>query len=416
MIYATREGMTDETSHLSEFDQVLECISQSALNEDLIAQHVRGLFSRSLTHFGSSIYLANHSLGRVLDQTESDVVEGLSYWYRDAENAWEYWIAEINDFRQGIASLIQAPGYDCIIPKTSAGQGLRAILNCYDKPIRVVSSADEFNSIDHILKIYAQKGRIELERASPALNREYTIEDFSAALDKGADLLVVSMVMFTTGQLLEYLPSLIESAHCQGTKVVVDLYHATGVVPLNVTAMQTDFAIGGCYKYLHGGPGACWLYLNPEHLDGSLQTLDTGWFSQSEPFSFNRPEMPDTAAGGNGFLESTPAILPVYQARAGLAFTLATGVERIRHYSLHQQQYLEQRLRDNLIPFLGKCGTRGAFVAMPHQCAGELAMQLETEGIICDAREGLLRFGPDLLNSKAELSTAVEKLAFIWAD
>lgn len=408
--------MNIDTNDQYEFEQTLEFISESALNEELISQHVRGLFSRSLGHAGDSIYLANHSLGRILDQTEADVVEGLGYWYRDAENAWEHWLAEIDAFRYGVASLIQAPRDDCIIPKTNAGQGLRAILNCYDQPTRVISSSDEFNSVDHILKIYAQKDRIEHEQIIPALNREYQLEDFTAAMSKGADLLVVSMVMFTSGQLLDFLPSLIETAHSRGTKVLVDLYHAAGVLPLSVADMQIDFAIGGSYKYLHGGPGACWLYLNPDHLDGSMQTLDTGWFSQSEPFSFARPELPDIAADGNGFLESTPAVLPFFQARAGLSFTLATGVDRLRRYSLQQQQYLEQLLRDHQIPFLGKCGSRGAFIAMPHQRAEQLVTRLEAKGIICDAREGLLRFGADILNTKAELATAVETLASIWAD
>ena len=120
--------------------------------------------------------------------------------------------------------------------------------------------------------------------------------------------------MFTTGQLLSDLPLLIEIAQQKGIKVFVDLYHAAGVVPLNVTDLDIDFAVGGSYKYLHGGPGACWLYLHPKHLDGSLQTLDTGWFAQSDPFAFNRSDTPELAKSGDGFLESTPAILPFYQA------------------------------------------------------------------------------------------------------
>ena len=89
-------------------------------------------------------------------------------------------------------------------------------------------------------------------------------------------------------------------------------------------------------------------------------------------------------------------------------------MERLRQYSIQQQHFLEQLLTDSEIPFLGQTGERGAFIAMPHQQADLIAEKLEVEGIICDAREGLLRFGPDLLNTKAELVLAVEKLDKVW--
>ena len=124
--------------------------------------------------------------------------------------------------------------------------------------------------------------------------------------------------------------------------------------------------------------------------------------------------MPQLAEGSNRFLESTPAILPFYQARAGLILTLAIGVERLRRYSLEQQKALEELLQKQSIPYLGRIEERGAFFAMPHQQARLIAERLVKVGIICDAREGLLRFCPDILNTQDELKTAVWKLAKIW--
>lgn len=399
----------------SDFEGSLAALRLAGINEQIINNQVRCLFSRSLQYSDNLIYLANHSLGRALDQTEPDILEGLSYWYSDHDKAWDYWLAEMNAFRDRIARLIHAPHSDCIVPKTNAGQGLRAILNCYDKPVRVITSADEFNSIDHILKIYAHKHRIDIQRVEPSAKGSYKAVDFIAAMEQGADLLAVSLVMFTTGQFLSDFQEVIEEAQHKKIRIIVDLYHAAGVIPLDVTDMNIDFAVGGCYKYLHGGPGACWLYIHPRHLDGSLQTLDSGWFAQTNPFAFNRPETPDLADDGNCFLESTPAILPFYQARAGLKLTLALGVERLRQYSLQQQQFLEQLLTAHGIAFIGYAGKRGAFIAMPHKKADLIVKKLETEGVICDAREGLLRFGPDLLNTKDELQKAVEQLARLWS-
>ena len=46
--------------------------------------------------------------------------------------------------------------------------------------------------------------------------------------------------------------------------VVLDAYQSAGSVPLDVTALGVDFAVGGCVKWLCGGPGAGWLYVRPD--------------------------------------------------------------------------------------------------------------------------------------------------------
>ncbi|MGH6937136.1 MAG: hypothetical protein ACRED2_13385, partial [Methylocella sp.] len=171
--------------------------------------------------------------------------------------------------------------------------------------------------------------------------------------------------------------------------------------------------IGGAYKYLRGGPGAAWLYVHPQHLDGTLRTLDTGWFATSQPLAFKRPECPSFALGAEGWLESTPAVLPFYQARAGLEFTLAMGVERLRTYSLTQQANLAGQLAEQGIAILGAGLSRGAFIAISTPRAEAATARLAEEGVVADAREGLLRLCPDILNSSQELSAAAGRVAHV---
>ncbi|MEE9302185.1 MAG: aminotransferase class V-fold PLP-dependent enzyme, partial [Thiotrichaceae bacterium] len=196
-----------------------------SLDESIINQHIRPLFSKSLQNT-PAIYLANHSLGRMLDETETDVLEGLQHWTCGREDAWDHWFAEMQSFREQTAALIHAESADCIIPKSSAGQGLRAVLNCYDEPIKVLISADEFNSIDFILKVFSQRKRIQLERIKPERNNDYQMDDFLNALQDSPKLIVLSMVLFTTGQLITNLKTLIDAAHHQGVLILLDLYHA----------------------------------------------------------------------------------------------------------------------------------------------------------------------------------------------
>ena len=116
--------------------------------------------------------------------------------------------------------------------------------------------------------------------------------------------------------------------------------------PWDVAAMRADFAVGGSYKYLRGGPGACFLYLSPEILASGLRPLDTGWFARENTFGYERHDPPSLRAGGNAFLESTPPVLTYYQARSGQQFTLAIAVERLRQYGQRQLSQLKLYLAD----------------------------------------------------------------------
>ncbi|MEE9413603.1 MAG: hypothetical protein V3V22_11190, partial [Methylococcales bacterium] len=98
--------MISELDNSQNFEDSLNDLGQLVMDEQAINRQVRCLFSRSQQHSEHRIYLANHSLGRALDQTELDVLEGLSYWYCDSEKAWESWLTEINAFRSCVAKLI----------------------------------------------------------------------------------------------------------------------------------------------------------------------------------------------------------------------------------------------------------------------------------------------------------------------
>lgn len=398
---------------MSEIGASVAALPAGELQEAEIRRHIDPLFSRVLRETGGHIYLANHSLGRPLDRTAADVEEGLSRWYGALDRAWVNWQAEMLLFRSRVATLIRAPGKQCIVPKASAGQGLRAVLNCYDAPLRVIATRNEFDSVDLILKAYAARGRIKINWVKSRADRRYRADDFATALRAGADLLVVSMVFFDTGQLLTEMDAIVGTAKAYGVRVLVDLYHVAGALPVDVQALDIDFAIGGAYKYLRGGPGAAWLYVHPRHLEGPLRTLDTGWFATPEPFTFGRPERPSFAAGADGWLESTPAVLPYYQARAGLEFTLAMGVERLRAYSLIQQGNLVERLAEQGIFVLAAGLPRGAFIAISIPKAEAAAARLLEGGVVADARGHLLRLCPDILNSSQELLETTGRVAHV---
>ena len=112
------------------------------------------------------------------------------------------------------------------------------------------------------------------------------------------------------------------------------------------------------------------------------------------------------ALGGRAFYESTPAVLTYYQAQAGLELVLSIGVERLRNYSLYQQNLLCSCLQENDIDVDSNRQKHGAFISLPHQDAEKISKQLMQEQVITDAREGYIRVCPDILNTSSELEAA----------
>jgi len=410
-------------------------LGDGPLTEAALTTHVAPLFSRARAAAGDRIYLANHSLGRPLDAMEQDVREGLAAWYATMNGAWDAWMAEGDAYRARLAQLLNAPRSDCVVPKTSAGQGLRAILNSYGDTggdgasrgllrdqgevgarrdeLRVVATRGEFDSLDVILREYAHRRRIDLTFVEPGAGGGFDTADIVDAIGTRVDLVVVSEVVFNSGQRIRHLDAIVQRTHGAGGRVLLDVYHSLGAFPVDVAAQDVDFAVGGSYKYLRGGPGACFLYLHPRHLDGSLRTLDIGWFAKRDPFAYQRPDPPQLAPGGDAFLESTPPVLAWYQARAGQQFALALDVARVRGYSVAQQKRLIALLASHGIAARGGVDDHGAFVVVTDRRAGAWRDALAQRQIVTDARGDCLRLCPDVLTTDDELQHAAHALGAI---
>jgi len=381
-------------------------MSSEPITEAWLKKKVWPRFARSRKEH-RKIYLANHSLGRPPDRMAQDVQHALDVWYHDMGGAWSEWIAARERWRALTARLIGAKRADCVIPKSSAGQGLRAVLNALagekKGKLRVVASDGEFDSIDFILRVYREQGRIDL--------RVLPWREISAG---NADLVVISSVQFRTGEWVHNLPKLMRAAKAAGALVMIDAYHHAGVLPLDVQSLSVDFAIGGSYKYLRGGPGACWLYVRPGLVE-TMRTPDTGWFAKEKPFAYERPDPPQFAAGGDAWLESTPQVLAPVQAMAGLELTLELGVERLRDYSIEQKQLLADFLSIRGVASDGAGDEYGAFLTVTNADPLRLVAGLARHNIVVDARGDRLRLCPDILNTESELAQVAEELAALLA-
>lgn len=392
-------------------------LGNGPLTEDGLRSSIFPLFSRVLER--REIYLANHSLGRPLDSTVSEMGAFAALWADQMDDAWGPWMEMQSAFRARIGATIGLSRPDATVPRPGAGQGLRSVLNALPPARggarhRVLTTRAEFDSIDFILKTYAHQGRAEVEWV-PTRDDLVDQDELINAIrgSRAIDLVVFSHVVFATGQFLDRAAEIVRAAHDAGALCLIDMYHSAGVVPVDLESLDADFAIGGSYKYFRGGPGAGWLAIHPRHLSvgqPTLRTLDTGWFAKRDTFGFQRTESPQLASGGDAWLECTPPIATMYQANAGLALLLAIGIERLRAYSVEQQAHLADALaahgvQTRLLP------SRGAFLLVPSRDAFALSAALKRAGLSTDARGSHVRLCPDILNTREELTRAADIIA-----
>ena len=128
-----------------------------------------------------------------------------------------------------------------------------------------------------------------------------------------------------------------ERAHEVGAAVILDCYQSAGIVPVDLTALDVDFAVGGSVKWLCGGPANGWLYVRPD-LAERLRPTYTGWQAHARPFAFEEEMV--FANGAARFLTGTPNPGAHMAGTAGYDLIEEIGVERIRANSLRQTELL----------------------------------------------------------------------------
>ena len=152
----------------------------------------------------------------------------------------------------------------------------------------------------------------------------FDLEKFLAAIDENTLLVPISQVLFRSSYIVD-ARAIMEQAHRVGAHVVLDVFQATGAIPLDVRGLGVDFAVGGVLKWLCGGPGVAYLYVR-EDLRAKLRPALTGWLAHRRPFGFETGAM-DRREDSFGFLNGTPHIPALYACGPGLDIINKVGSE-----------------------------------------------------------------------------------------
>jgi kynureninase len=354
-------------------------------------------------------YLINHSLGAMPAEAEERVLRYAHDWKTRGIRAWgEGWWDLPLTVGDQIGRLIGAPpGTVSMHQNVTIAEAV--ILSCFrfDRPRRrVVYEEGNFPSVRYLYQAQDARGLDIVVAADD--------EGVVDAIDERTLLVPVTHVLYKTGEIQD-VEAIVERAHEHGALVVLDAYQSVGTVPLDVTALGVDFAVGGSVKWLCGGPGAGWLYVRPD-LASTLEPTLTGWQAHARPFDFE-PEQ-EYAEGAARFLTGTPNVPALYAATAGYDVVEEIGVDRIRERSVEQTTLLIELLEEAGFPVGSPLdpAKRGGTVVVRPPDFERVDAELAARGILCDHRPDVgLRLGPHFFNTDDELRYAVEQIAELAA-
>jgi kynureninase len=352
-------------------------------------------------------YLINHSLGAMPAEAEDRLVEYARTWKTRGVRAWgEGWWELPLTVGDQIGRLIGAPpGTVSMHQNVTLAEAV--VLSCFSFDggrKKIVYEEGNFPSVRYLYQAQVERGA----EIVVAPDDDGVVE----AMDERTLLVPVTHVLFRTGEIQD-VEAIVDRAHAVGALVVLDAYQSVGSVPLDVTALGVDFAVGGSVKWLCGGPGAGWLYVRPD-LAETLEPSLTGWYGHARPFAFE-PEQ-EYAQGAARFLAGTPNVPALYAATAGYDVVEEVGVERIRARSTEQTTLLIELLEEaGFEPGSPRePESRGGTVVVKTPDFEAVNEELAARGILVDCRpETGLRLGPHFFNTDDELRFTVQQIAEI---
>lgn len=354
-------------------------------------------------------YLISNSLGAMPRAVYDSLKAYADTWATRGLRAWEerWWMlaAEVGD---EIGVLMNA-AKGSVSTHQNVTTCQAVVASCLDfsgKRNKVVYSDMNFPSVMYFWEAQRVHGaRVHMVKTDDGVT--VPTERLLEAIDEQTLLVPISHVIFRSSYIND-AQAIIEKAHRVGAMVVLDTFQSLGSVPVDVTALNVDFACGGVLKWLCGGPGTAYLYVRPD-LGRKLEPNFTGWFAHENsmgfevgPIKYSEPPF--------RFMNGTTPIPALETARPGLKIIREVGVEKIRKKSKRQTAQLIALAdgRGWRVNTPRDPEKRGGTVSIAMPDAAEVCRELLRREILVDYRPRAgVRMSPHFYNADHELERVV---------
>lgn len=381
-----------------------------------------------------SVYMISNSLGAMPRRTAQDLAEYADTWATRGVRGWEerWWEMPL-EVGNKVARIIGAPAGTVSMHENVTTAHLVA-LSCLRPTAgrkRIVCTALDFPSMVYLYRAQQAAG-FELVIVPGENDLTTRTERMLEAIDESTAVVAFSHVLFRTSYIMD-ADAIVKRARAVGASTILDTYQSAGIIPVDVASIGVDFAVGGCLKWLCGGPGNAFLYTRPDRLAHAKPSF-TGWLSRAHPFDFDiEVSDPAGAAGGSAahkesnvhtglradamhMMNGTPSIPAYYAALAGLDIIDAVGVKTIRDAS--------RAMTGRLLSLVDSYGFSSAATRDPDRLAGTVAVNvpdallvsrtLKSRDFVVDYRPPVgVRISPHFYNTMDEIDRVMAEIASI---
>ncbi len=375
-----------------------------------------------------TVYLDGNSLGLLSIDSEQAVLQMLEQWKVLAIESWTDESASWFDLPERIgamlAPLIGAQNVHEVIAANSTTVNLHQLLATLYSPSRernrILLDTTAFPSDAHAVQSHLRLRGLDatqhIKYVFPRGDRLLHEDDIVDSLTSDIALVVLPVVVFTTGQLLN-VRRITEVCRSRGVIIAWDCSHSIGVVEHQMSAHDADCAFWCSYKYLNGGPGAvAGLFLNQRH--HGQRTGLAGWFSSEKQKQFELSHDITFAGDAGGLQIGSPSLLSLAPLLGSLKLIHEAGIAQLRSRSIELTAHLMRLVRDRLAPYGFGYITpddptrRGGHVALTHPHARAISATLRTHRVVGDFRpQDILRLAPaPLYVNFADIETAVDRI------
>jgi selenocysteine lyase/cysteine desulfurase len=347
-------------------------------------------------------YLLNHSVGRPLKNTQQHLARHYFLpWEASNQEPWQQWLPAVEKFTAALGLLFNASSSQ-FCPQVNLSSGLTKLLMSHprlqQKNCTVLMAQCDFPSMGFVM----QKALPECATIKfiPQDENLTDITVWQRYLTDDIDLVFVSHVYSNTG-VQAPVEGIVASSKLTNTLSIIDVAQSAGVIPLDLSALNADFVIGSSVKWLCGGPGAAYLWVNPEQLP-HCKPKDVGWFSHQNPFEFDINHFVFNSSALK-FWGGTPSVAPYIIAANSINYFAELGVDKVRMHNLAMLTLIHQELAKFVVsPILNNQCSGTAVLDFSNQ-QDTVLKALNYAGVGVDARKYGIRVSPHVYNTPDEM-------------
>lgn len=330
---------------------------------------------------------------------------------------WSYKPADFfsycEHFRARAAGIMGARS-DSIAIIPSASYGLATAANNIElkRGQQIVVLADQFPSNLYIWREKAAEVGANIVTVTRGKNAAWTDAVLDAISDDTA-IVAVPNCHWADGRLVDLIAV---GAKCRefGAALILDLTQSLGALPIDLEAIQPDFAIAACYKWLMGPYGIGMLYAAPRYHDG--KPIEYSWINRagSEDFARLVDYRDDYQPGARRFdmgEKSNPPLL--MGASAAIDMLTGWGVTNIAETLAAKTRGIADAARAIGLSAPSPDIRAPHFLALgfPGDVPAGLTDRLAAENVFVSLRNRSLRITPHVYNTAEDAEKLISVLA-----